>query len=245
VDETGFVKRGTKLAGVKRRDMGTGVPFGGETSLKVLLVDDHPLFLDGLQHLLASRGVEVVGTARDGLEALDKTRALHPDVILMDIQMPRLDGLAALRLIKAELPNVKIVMLTMSDLDADLFEAIKNGASGYLLKTHDTDEFFALFQQLARGEAALAPRLAARLMREYGRLASAGGTAFDDYLEELTARQTEVLALVTQGLTYKEVGERLCLTERTVKYHMSEIIQRLHVESRAQVVQHARKTGLV
>ena len=103
--------------------------------MKILLVDDHPLFLDGLKTLLAIRGIEVVGTARDGLEAVEKARALHPEVILMDIQMPHLDGVAATRLIKAEQPDVKIGMLTMSDKDEDLFEAIKSGACGYLLKT--------------------------------------------------------------------------------------------------------------
>ena len=224
--------------------------------MKVLLVDDHPLFLDGLKHLLASRGagsgagsgVEVVGTARDGLEALDKARALHPEVILMDIQMPRLDGLAALRLIKAELPDIKIVMLTMSDVDDDLFEAIKSGACGYLLKTQDTDDFYALLEGLARGEAVLSRGLATRLLREYGRLANTDRA--EDQVpcgqsENLTARQIEVLALVAQGLTYKEVGAKLCLSERTVKYHMGEIIQRLHLESRAQVILRARQMGLV
>ena len=141
--------------------------------MKVLLVDDHPLFLDGLKNLLTSRGVQVVGCARDGLEALDKARTLHPEVILMDIHMPQLDGLAALRLIKVELPEIKIVMLTMSAEDEDLFEAIKSGACGYLLKTQDTDEFFALLQDVARGEVALSPGLAARILSEFGRQAGA------------------------------------------------------------------------
>ena len=125
--------------------------------MKILLVDDHPLFLDGLKNLLTSRGVHVVGCARDGLEALDKARTLRPEVILLDIHMPQLDGLAALRLIKTELPEIKIVMLTMSAEDEDLFEAIKSGACGYLLKTQDTDEFFVLLQDVARGEVALSP----------------------------------------------------------------------------------------
>jgi two-component system NarL family response regulator len=213
--------------------------------MKVLLVDDHPLFLDGLKHLLVSRGVEVVGTARDGLEALDMARALRPEVILMDIQMPRLDGLAALQLIRAAVPEAKIVMLTMSDLDDHLFEAIRNGACGYMLKTQDTDEFFALLAELARGEAPLSPGLAARLLQEFGRLASADHAATGERSDDLTARQMEVLALVAQRLTYKEVGARLHLTERTVKYHMSEILQRLHLKNRAEALKHARVTGLV
>src|SRR5512136_797956 len=133
--------------------------------MKLLLADDHPLFLDGLKNLLTRRGEQVVGTARDGLEALEKARSLRPDLILMDIQMPRCDGLAATRLIKAELPEIKIVMLTMSSDDDDLFEAIKSGACGYLLKTQDTEQFFIQLQELARGEAPLSPGLAARILQ--------------------------------------------------------------------------------
>ncbi len=110
--------------------------------MKVLLVDDHALFLEGIRNLLLARGIEVVGTAGDGLQALERARALRPDVILMDVQMPRCDGLAATRLIKAELPDVKIVMLTVSEEDENLFEAVKSGASGYLLKSLDAHDIF-------------------------------------------------------------------------------------------------------
>ena len=214
--------------------------------MKVLLVDDHPLFLDGLKNLLTSRGVQVVGSARDGLEALDKARTLHPEVILMDIHMPQIDGLAALRLIKAELPDIRIVMLTMSAEDEDLFVAIKSGACGYLLKTQDTDEFFALLQDVARGEVALSSGLAARILQEFGRQANVTQTIEDkEQRASLSAREIEVLTLVARGLTYKEVGAKLCLAERTVKYHMGEIIARLHLENRAQVVDYAKRTGLV
>jgi two-component system NarL family response regulator len=143
------------------------------------------------------------------------------------------------------LPEAKIVMLTMSDLDDHLFQAIRNGACGYLLKTQDTDEFFALLAELARGEAPLSPGLAARLLQEFGRLASADHATPGERSDDLTARQMEVLTLVAQRLTYKEVGARLHLTERTVKYHMSEILQRLHLKSRAEALKHARATGLV
>ena len=214
--------------------------------MKVLLVDDHPLFLDGLKNLLTSRGVQVVGCARDGLEALDKARTLHPEVILMDIHMPQLDGLAAMRLIKAELPEVKIVMLTMSAEDEDLFEAIKSGACGYLLKTQDTDEFFALLQDVARGEVALSSGLAARILSEFGRQAGTALAVEDkEQRGSLSAREIEVLTLVARGLTYKEVGAKLCLAERTIKYHMGEIIARLHLENRAQVIEYAKRTGLI
>lgn len=214
--------------------------------MKVLLVDDHPLFLEGLQNLLTARGIEVVGTAGDGLEALEKARVLRPDVILMDVQMPRCDGLAATRLIKAEFPEVKVVMLTVSEEDEDLFEAIKSGASGYLLKSLDAREFFELLSGLERGEAPLSPGLAGKILEEFARSAAGAGPASEaGKVAELTPRQMEILTLVAQGLTYKEVGEALCLSERTVKYHMGEILNRLHLENRAQVIAYAARMGLV
>jgi len=211
--------------------------------MKILLVDDHPLFLDGLKTLLTIRGIKVVGTARDGLEAVEKARALQPEVILMDIQMPHLDGLAATRLIKAEQPEVKIGMLTMSDNDEDLFEAIKSGASGYLLKTEDTDKFFELLMGLTRGEVPLSPGLASRVLEEFARQRAAGESLqqAEDKKEALTPRQIEVLTLVAQGLTYKEVGAKLFLSERTIKYHMGEIIERLHLDNRQQVIEYGRR----
>jgi len=215
--------------------------------MKTLLVDDHPLFLDGLKSLLTVRGIEVVGTARDGIEALEKARSLNPEIILMDIKMPNLDGLAATRLIKAELPAVKIVMLTMSADDEDLFEAIKNGACGYLLKTLDVDEFFTLFLGLARGEVPLSPGLAGRVLEEFAREAmkSKSIKTSEANTKVLSPRQMQVLTLVAQGLTYKEVGAKLCLAERTIKYHIGEIIERLHLENRSQVIQYARGMKLV
>jgi two-component system NarL family response regulator len=214
--------------------------------VKVLLVDDHPLFLEGLQNLLAARGIEVVGTASDGLEALEKVRALRPDVILMDVQMPRCDGLVATRLIKAEMPTVKIVMLTVSEEDEDLFEAIKSGASGYLLKSLDADKFFKLLSGLEQGEAPLSPGLAGKVLEEFARSAALAGPAAEaGKVAELTPGQMEVLTLVAQGMTYKDVGETLCLSERTVKYHMGEILERLHLENRAQVIAYAARMGLV
>lgn len=215
--------------------------------MKTLLVDDHPLFLDGLKNLLTLRGIEVVGTARDGMEALEKARTLYPEIILMDIQMPNLDGLAATRLIKAELPDVKIVMLTMSAQDEDLFEAIKCGACGYLLKTLDVDEFFSLFLGMSRGEVPLSPGLAGRVLEEFAQQAmkSKSIKSAETKTEELSARQIQVLTLVAQGLTYKEVGAKLCLAERTIKYHIGEIIERLHLENRSQAIQYAKGMKLV
>jgi DNA-binding NarL/FixJ family response regulator len=222
------------------------LPISPTLRLRVLLADDHPLFLDGLKNLLEGRGVEVLGTAGDGFEALEKARSLRPEVILMDIQMPRCNGLTATRLIKAEQPGIKVVMLTMSSDDDDLFEAIKSGASGYLLKTQDTEDFFNGLMELSRGEAPLSPGLAARILELFGRQANAAAREQEPrQSQSLTEREGEVLTLVAQRLTYKEVAAKLCLSERTIKYHMGEIIARLHLENRAQVVEFARRSGLV
>ncbi|MGE5141062.1 MAG: response regulator [Rudaea sp.] len=216
--------------------------------MRVLLVDDHPLFLDGLCELLTRRGIEVVGMAGDGFEALEKARALHPEVILMDIHMPRCGGLVATRLIKSELTEVRIVMLTMSDDDADLFESIKSGASGYLLKTQNTEGFLRLLPGVMEGEMPLSPGLASRLLTEFTRPSNAPDRR-EDHLEPqpvegLSPRQVQVLGLVAQGLTYKEVGAKVGLSEATIKYHMGEIIDRLHLQNRAQVLDYARQMRL-
>lgn len=210
--------------------------------MKTLLVDDHQLFLDGLKNLLTAHGIEVVGTAQDGIEALEKARTLHPDLVLMDIQMSRLNGLIATRLIKAELPDVKIVMLTMSEADEDLFEAIKSGACGYLLKADGTDKFFELLSGLERGEVALSPGLANSLLKEFARKGDIGASGEQgvEKRDALTPRQVEVLTLVSQGLTYKEVGAQLFLSERTIKYHMGEIVERLHLKNRREAIEYAK-----
>jgi DNA-binding NarL/FixJ family response regulator len=218
--------------------------------MRVLLADDHGLFLEGLQNLLRAGGYQVVGAARDGMEALQLARALHPDVILMDVRMPGCDGLTATRLIQAEMPEIKIVMLTTSAQDEDLFEAIKSGASGYLLKNLEPDELFDYLAGLSRGEAPLSRELSARLLREFARQAdaldehAATGLPGGPSASELTPRQREILVLVGDGMTYKEVGAALNLSENTVKYHMGEVLQRLHLKNREQVVAYAQRTGL-
>lgn len=218
------------------------------SEMKVLLVDDHTLFLDGLVSLLRASNIEVVGTARDGLEALRKARELKPDIIVMDIQMPGCDGLTATRLIKAELPQIKIVMLTMAETDDVLFEAIKNGASGYLLKDLDGDEFIELLLDLERGEVPLSPGIATRFLDEFRRIRNENSVTSPESQkinEELTPRQVEVLTMVAGGMTYKEIGASLFLTERGIKYHMGEIIAKLQINDRHQAITLARKAGLI
>jgi DNA-binding NarL/FixJ family response regulator len=215
--------------------------------MRVLIADDHPLFLDGLRNLLRLQGIEVLGTARDGLEALEKSRSLKPEVIIMDIQMPRMNGLEATRLIMMEQPEIKIVMLTMSENDEDLFEAIQSGACGYLLKTEEPDKFFERLSGLMRGEVPLSPGLAKRILNELARQGKASPSIEEVATKEeyLTPRQMEVLTLVVQGLTYKEIGAKVFLSERTIKYHMGQIIERLQLENRRQAIEYARRRGLI
>jgi len=223
--------------------------------MRILLADDHGLFVEGLQNLLQAGGYEVIGAAYDGLEALQLARSLHPDLIFMDIRMPKCNGLEATRLIKTELPEIQIVMLTTSPEDADLFEALKSGANGYLLKNLKAEQLFDYLAGLERGEAPLSRELSARLLHEFSQQAveldglkdpvGFNKSSGSDTGEELTSRQLEILEMVAGGLSYKEAGAALHISENTVKYHMGEILQRLHAKNRAQVVAYALQTGLV
>jgi len=214
--------------------------------MRLLLVDDHPLFMQSLKVLLNTSGYEVIGLASTGVEALKQARLLRPDLILMDIDMPDCDGLAATRLIKAEMPHIKIVMLTVSASDEHLFEAVKSGASGYLLKSQSAERFLELIAQVEHGGAALPPELAARLLEEFARQSQHVETlSVEGAPAELTPRQLEILSLVAQGLTYPQVGETLHLSEPTVRYHMGEILERLHLKNRAQVIAYAAQHGMI
>lgn len=221
--------------------------------MKVLLVDDNRLMLEGLQNLLEVHDVQVAGMAADGQQAVDLARTLKPDVILMDIRMPRCDGLTAIQLIKAEMPEMKIVVLTTSTEDHDLFEAVKSGACGYLLKSINADTLIEALIQAQEGIPPFSPGLAAKLLKEFARLSepsvsdlSASPAVSSDVLQirKLNSRQSEVLTLVSQGLSYKEVSARLYISERTVRYHMVEIMNQLHLENRAQVLAYAGRLGL-
>jgi DNA-binding NarL/FixJ family response regulator len=191
---------------------------------------------------LASHGLCVVGAARDGHEAVNLARTLKPDVILMDVKMPHGDGLTATRQIKAEMPDAKIVMLTTSDDDQDLFEAVKSGAFGYLVKSISADELLEALDQVQQGIPPFSPGLAAKILSEFAQRAAppVPGNSSGD----LTPRQREVLHLVAQGRSYKEAGAELGLSARTIKYHMAEILKQLHLENRAQVLAYAGRLGL-
>jgi two-component system NarL family response regulator len=247
-------------AGTRPEPPGREAPAGGQP-LRILLADDHALFRDSLRALLTAAGHEVVGSAADGLEALELARRLRPDLILMDIEMPGCDGLAATRLIKAEWPEATVAMLTVSAADADLFEAIKSGASGYLLKSDDSRRFLAMVADLGQGGAVLPPALAGRLLGEFARQArrdearmerptgtgagatGATGTPAAIETEGLSPRQVEVLTLLSQGRTYAEIGGLLFISQATVRYHLGQIMKALHLRNRAQVIAYAARHG--
>jgi DNA-binding NarL/FixJ family response regulator len=221
--------------------------------LRILLVDDHNLFLEGLSNLLTSEGLQVVGIAHDGFDALNAARHLHPDVILMDIHMPNCDGVSATRLIKAEMPEIKIVILTMSEDEEDLFEAVRSGASGYLLKSLEAEAFFCYLKDLHEGHPPFSPGLAEKILKAFAEqptrpvrqvMAEEQSAGDADCTQQLSPRQMQILTLVAQGKTYREVAFTLSISERTVKYHMGEILDCLHLENRAQVIAYAERMGL-
>lgn len=214
--------------------------------LRILLVDDHALFRAGIASLLASRStVEVVGEAQNGQEALEAARALKPDIVLMDVHMPGVDGIQATRMITTALPDVKVVMLTVSDQDRDLFEAIKSGAHGYLLKNLEPEELFDYLSGISRGEAPLSRVMAAKILNEFAsQAARPKGADAPESSEALTPREKEVLKLVASGATNKEIATSLTLTENTVKNHLRNILEKLHLENRTQAAAYALKMGL-
>lgn len=240
--------------------------------LRVALVDDHRLIREGLKSYLMGHGVEIVGEGGTGRDGLRLARELRPDVLLMDLSMPEMNGLEATRLIKAELPDQVIVILTASEAEADVFEAVKSGAQGYLLKDLAPEQLVGHLEAAARGEAALSPALAAKILAELARTAGRGGalTALtpetaspasppasascqrgaasadsgSDEVEPLTAREREVLALVVKGASNREIADALVVSDNTVKYHLKNILQKLHLHNRAQVVAYALRRGL-
>jgi DNA-binding NarL/FixJ family response regulator len=223
--------------------------------MRVLLVDDHALFVEGLRSLLEANHIEVVGSAGNGLEALEQVRNLNPDVVLMDINMPNMAGIEGARLIKTEFPQIKIIMLTMSTNDSDLFDALKLGASGYIVKDIKPSTFLELLSGVMRGEAAITREMATRIMDEFVRSERKGtesATALTasvvkapKSISELSTRQAEILQCVTEGYTYKEIAAKLAISERTVNYHMAEILNKLQLQNRAQVIAYATRHGLI
>lgn len=208
--------------------------------IRILLADDHPIVREGLRALIATEpGMLVVGEARDGGEALFKARSLRPDVILLDLVMPRKDGLAAISEITHDLPGARILVLTSFAEDELVFPALKAGAMGYLLKDASPQELLEAIRAVSRGESSLHPAIARKLLREFTRPADPPARA-----TSLTEREGEILLLVAQGLSNKAIAEHLVVSERTVRSHVSNILQKLHLTSRTQAALYALKEGL-
>lgn len=212
--------------------------------MRLVIADDHALFRDSLRSLLTSHGVEVLGEARNGKEAIDLAWRYKPDVVLMDLMMPEMDGLEATKRLVAELPEVKVVVLTASDDESNLFEAIKAGAKGYLLKDLEAQRFFMLLDGVAKGEPALTPALARKLLDEFARPKSSARDSYDP--DALTEREQEVLELMVEGVTSnRRLAGELGVSENTVKFHVRNILDKLHLHNRAQVVAYALRHRLV
>ncbi len=217
------------------------------THARILLVDDHELFRDGLAGLLNSQpDMEVVGQAGDGYEALVLARDLRPDLIVMDIKMPVCDGLEATRLIRAELPEARITMLTIHDEDEKLFAAIKAGANGYMLKDTSSADFLRGVRSALGGEATLPPKLAASLLDEFARLATHSQlVAPADDAPDLTPRELDVLNLIATGATNQEISDQLSISLHTTKSHVRHILSKLHAVNRRHAARLAAQRGLL
>jgi DNA-binding NarL/FixJ family response regulator len=211
--------------------------------MRILLADDHPLFRDGIASLLRAWGHEVVGQAGTADEAVRAAERLQPDLVLMDVRMPG-SGIAATADIKAHRPGVAIVMLTVSEDEDDLFSAIKAGAQGYLLKNLESSQLRSMLRAVERGEPAITPATAVRIIEDYRRREAPGATLPRDP-DRLTDREREVLGLVTAGLRNKEIAARLGVTENTAKFHLRNILEKLHASSRTELAARAVRDGLL
>jgi DNA-binding NarL/FixJ family response regulator len=212
---------------------------------RVLVVDDQAMVREGFGALLAAQpGIEVVGQAADGEEAVDAATRLGPDLVLMDVRMPRLDGLAAARRILARDEGVRVLMLTTFDVDDYVYEALRAGASGFLLKDAPAEELVRAVRVVAGGEALLAPSVTRRLIAEFA-TRSVPARAVSRRVDVLTAREREVLVLVARGLSNTEIAGHLVLAEQTVKTHVGHILAKLDLRDRVQAVVLAYETGLV
>lgn len=208
------------------------------SKIKVLVVDDHPVVREGLRAFLELQDdMEVVGEAADGEEAVAQVARIRPDVVLMDLVMPRMDGIEAIRRVRDVRPATKVIALTSFAEDRKVFPAVKAGAAGYLLKDAQPQELATAIRTVHRGEALLHPSVAAKLMHEFAHEGRAGG-------ETLTEREREVLRLIARGMSNKEIARTLTLAEKTVKTHVSNILQKLHLADRTQAALYAVREGL-
>ncbi len=220
---------------------------GIRRAIRVFIAEDHAIVRKGIRALLTmAPDIEVVGEASNGREAISRVESLRPDVILMDLVMPEMDGIEAIRRITARQPEARILVLTSFATDDKVFPAIKAGALGYLLKDSDPEELVRAIRQVYRGESSLHPKIARKLLRELseGQRPSRSGPTSARSVEPLTEREVEVLRLVAQGQSNREIGNQLTISEGTVRTHVSNILGKLHLASRTQATLYALREGL-
>jgi DNA-binding NarL/FixJ family response regulator len=221
-----------------------GVADAALDSIRVLICDDHALFRRGLVMVLESEdGIEVVAEAEDGEDAVAKAEDAAPDVILMDVRMPKMSGIEATRAIADAVPTAKILMLTVSDEEEDLYEAVKAGATGYLLKEISIEEVANAIRAVTTGQSLISPSMASKLLSEFNNLAKQAQQKV--LAPRLTDRELQVLKLVAQGLSNREVAEQLFISENTVKNHVRNILEKLHLHSRMEAVVYAVREKLL
>lgn len=215
-------------------------------AVRVLLVDDQPLFRTAIASLInAQDDFTVVGEAENGLIAVERAHELRPDLVVMDVEMPVMDGVEATRLLTEQLPGIRIVMLTVSDSEEHLFDAVRNGASGYLLKDLRPDQLYDMLRSVMRGETPISPGVAGLLLSE---VRSGNWTAVEAPSAAqgppITQRELEILQLVAEGLSNKQIGRRLSITEGTVKNHVHNALEKLHLDNRIQAASFIVRQGL-
>ena len=214
--------------------------------IRVLIADDHQVVREGLSAILKTKeDVDVVGVAKDGMEAVEKARQLLPDVVLMDISMPRMNGVEATREIRRENPHIGVVVLTMYAEEEYIFDLVKAGATGYLLKDADSAQIVKAIRAIAEGESLIHPSVASKILNEFSLLAEGKGRKPGRLEHDLTDREITVLKRVAEGKTNKEIANALDLSEKTVKNHVRNIFHKLHVYDRTQAAIHAIRKGLI
>lgn len=211
-------------------------------TIKIMVVDDQVLFREGLVKLLSSQNdMEVVGAASNGRDALQMAKRTTPDIVLLDLQMPIMNGLETTKLLKQQMPEIKVVILSVSDDSDDVFEALKNGAMGYLVKNMRADTLFQKVRDIARGEVALSPNLASKVIGEFSRLKKEEEKTYGG----LSDREREVLKLVVEGKSNREIAQELFIAESTVKRHLHNMLDKLHAKNRAEVAAYGIRSGLL
>jgi DNA-binding NarL/FixJ family response regulator len=215
-------------------------------SIRVLLVDDQALFREGLHTLLSVYPeLEIVGEAANGQEALQQAESLHPDVVLMDLRMPVLDGVTATRRLKEIRPSCRVIILTTFDDDEYVFDGLRAGAVGYLRKDVSSEKLVEAIRTTARGDSFLQPNIAAKLVAEFARMDESSTPQAQQLVDPLSQRELEILALVAEGASNKEIGAKLFIAEGTVKNHVTNILSKLGVRDRTQAALRARELGLI